>query len=351
VHRAAPLAAALLLALPIVGCGSEEPTVAGGESAPAAAEAPVPSGPLTVYSGRNEQLIGPLIERFERESGAEVEVRYGETAELAATLLEEGTRTPAALFISQDAAALGALSRAGLLRELPMDLVQRVAPHFAATEQKHDWVGLSGRARSVVYNTGRVRPADLPQSLGALTDPRFRGRFGIAPGNASFQAHMAVYRVLKGEEATDRLLAGIHANQPKTYANNAAIVQAVGAGEIDFGLVNHYYLLRAKAEEPSLPAANFFMPGGDASGFVNAAGAGVLGDDPRAIELIRVLLTEESQRYFAEQTFEYPLGKGVASPAGLPPLAELASPTVDFADVAAVLDETAKAIRRAGLVS
>jgi iron(III) transport system substrate-binding protein len=347
------LALSLLLLAPFAACrrDSDAEATAGSTAPVEAAEVPVPSGPLTVYSGRSEELVGPLIERFERESGADVEVRYGETAELAATLLEEGTRTPAALFISQDAAALGALSRAGLLRELPMDLVQLVPAHFAASQQRHDWVGLSGRARTVVYNTTRLRPEALPQSLEALTEPAFRGRFGLAPGNASFQAQMAVYRVLKGEEALDRLLAGIHANQPKTYANNGAIVKAVAAGEIDFGLVNHYYLWRQLAEDPQTRAANFFMPGGDAGGFVNAAGAGVLSEDPRALDLVRFLLGDEAQKFFTEQTHEYPLAKGATTPEGLPPLAELRTPAVDFADVAAVLDETAKAVRRAGLVS
>ncbi len=332
-----------LLPLAIVGlltACSERP----GEGEEGMAE----SGPVVVYSGRNESLIGPLLERFEAASDREVQVRYGETAELAATLLEEGANSPADLFISQDAAALGAVAGAGLLRPLPAATLDRVPERFRSPGGS--WVGLSGRARSVVYNTGLIAEDDVPRSLEAVTDPRYRGRFGIAPANGSLQAHLAVYGVVAGEEALSELLAGIVANEPATYPKNSAIVQAVIAGEVEWGLVNHYYLLRALSEDPDAPAKNLFMNEGEASGFVNLAGAGLVSESTGGLALLDFLLSDEAQLYFAQETYEYPLVAGVEAAASLLPLADLATPEVDFAQVSAALEPTLMAINSSGLM-
>jgi iron(III) transport system substrate-binding protein len=246
--------ALLLTAIPVSGCG------------PALEEA-VGRPAVVVYSGRSESLAGPLFERLGERLGLDIKMRYGGTAELAATLMEEGEATPADLFLSQDAAALGALENAGLFVELPEASLAAVPPEFRSREG--NWVGLSGRARCLVYNTDRVRPEELPSSLERLTEPRYRGRFGVAPTNASFQAQLAVYHTVAGRPALERLLAGLMANEPEPYPKNSAIVEAVIAGEIDVGLVNHYYLLRALAENPAAPAANYFMPSGGVSSFVN----------------------------------------------------------------------------------
>lgn len=302
--------------------------------------------PLVVYSGRNKSLIEPLLERFQS-AGRKLEVRYGETAELVATLLEEGERTPCDVFIAQDAAALGMLSRTGMLRALPDDLLGRLPVSFASPQG--DWIGLSGRARVVVYNTESVGPEDLPQTLDEVTAPRFRGRFGLAPGNASFQAHMAVYRAVHGPEALAKLLAGMAANEPKRYPKNSPIVEAAIQGEIDWGLVNHYYLWRALAENPEATAANAFMVGDEVSGFINLAGVGALSDRPQAIELVRFLVSDEAQEYFAEETFEYPVVAGVESAIELESLPPNTG-QFDFAQVSDNLEATLAAIGASGLL-
>jgi iron(III) transport system substrate-binding protein len=303
------------------------------------------SSSLTIYSGRNEALIGPMLERFEEISGIAVEVRYAETAELAATLMEEGEYTPADVFISQDAAALGALSDLEMLRPLPEELLGKVAPEHRSLAGT--WVGLSGRARSVVFNTGMVSEEDLPQSLEEIANPRYRGRFGVAPANGSFQAHMAAYSVQHGEEALATLLDGMAANEPKRYPKNSAIVEAVVAGEVEFGLVNHYYLHRAQVEAPDVQARNFYMPEGVGSRFVNLAGIGALSDNPAAVELIEFLLGTEAQLYYAEQTFEYPLvGFDAAGEAANGLMGE----QVDFGSISTVLEATLVAIQDSGLL-
>jgi iron(III) transport system substrate-binding protein len=326
----------LSVVLAAVGCGRQSP-----ESEAASHRA------LIVYSGRSEALVGPLLAAFERESGVRTEVRYGGTSELAATILEEGDNSPADLFLSQDAAALGALSGAGRLKVLDLELLERVPRRYRSN--RDDWVGTSGRARTVVFEPSRISAADLPDSLEAVGLPAYRGRFGVAPTNGSFQAHMAVYRVLHGAEALERLLAGIAANEPQTYPKNSAIVEGVIAGEIDFGLVNHYYLWRAKREDPSVTARNHFMTGPGAS-FVNTAGVGVLSDRPEARELVVYLLSEAAQRYFTEETYEYALAGSVPQSVELPPLDEVGSPDLDFAAVSAALEETLLAIDRSGLI-
>ncbi|MDY7093435.1 MAG: extracellular solute-binding protein [Acidobacteriota bacterium] len=303
---------------------------------------------VTIYSGRNESLVKPLLDRFAEDNEIEIQVRYGSTAEMAATLMEEGEATPADLFISQDAAALGALSSAQQLLPLPKTVLDRVPAAYASP--KGDWVGLSGRARTVVYNTELVQPEDLPQSLEAVTDPRYKGRFGIAPTNASFQAHMAAYRAARGPDALEELLGGMNANEPRFYPKNSPIVEAVLAGEIEWGLVNHYYLWRALAERPDAPGANFFMPEGPVSSFVNLAGVGMLHNTEASRAVLEFLVSDEAQEYFAQETFEYPLVPGVAAAVDLPPLSELKNTRVDFADAGAVLEETLEAIRASGLL-
>jgi iron(III) transport system substrate-binding protein len=308
----------------------------------------VKPGKITVYSGRNEKLILPLIDRFRNETGIEVAVRYGDTAELAATILEEGPNTPAAVFISQDAGALGALADANVLKTLPADVIERVPARHRSPAGV--WVGLSGRARTIVYNTGNVDPSTLPRTLEDVGVSRYRGRFGLAPTNSSLQAHLAVHRVIEGEAATRAMLKNIAANDPRRYPNNSAIVDAVIAGEIDFGLVNHYYLWQARKERPGAPAENFFMPDGRASSFINLAGVGVLRNDEAALSLVRFLLSDESQAYFANETYEYPVVAGIAPPVDLPPLESIVTPEVDFGRVSAELPATLEMIRDSGLI-
>jgi iron(III) transport system substrate-binding protein len=327
-----------------------EPAAVAADVAARAAVTATPSGPLTVYCGRPEPLMAPLFEGFGESTGVSLVVRYADNWPLAGELARDATRVPAGVFVAQDAAALGALSRKGLLRELPMEIVQRVEPRFAGTEAKHDWVGLSARARAVVYDPATTPAATLPNTLEELADPRHQGRFGLAPSNTSFQAQLAVYRVLEGPQALADLLRNLKDGGARLYADNGEVVQAVARGEIAFGLVNHYSVWRESEALAAGRLATAFMRGPGAAGFVNAAGVGVLADDPRAFDLVRFLLSREAQQRFADEAYEYPLAKGVPPRGGLPPLSTLRLPAFDFADVAAVLEETDQAIRRAGLV-
>ncbi len=333
---AATLAAMLLTSL--LACGQ----------APAPSSDEAEATTLVVYSGRNENLVGPLLNTFEEQSGITVEVRYGGTAELAAALLEEGAATPADVYISQDAAALGKLSAAGMLQALPGEILERIPARF--TSPQGAWIGLSGRARTLVYNTERMTVDELPKTLAEVADERFLGRFGIAPTNASLQAHLAVYAAEHGSDALAEVLQGIADNEPQFYPKNTPIVEAVINGEIDFGLVNHYYLWRALQARPDAPAANHFP---ETDGFVNVAGAGILeGTEQRdaAEQLLRFLVSDSAQQYFAQETFEYPLAEGILPAAELPAIETVASPAVDFRQVAELLENAQTQLRDSGLL-
>ncbi len=289
---------------------------------------------LVVYSGRSEGLIGPILEQFTSETGVQVEVRYGETAEIAATILEEGENSPADVYIAQDAGALGALANEGRLLGLPSDILERVPTPFQSPEGL--WVGLSGRARVLIYNTEQVDESELPASILDLTGSNWQGRVGWAPTNGSFQAHVTAMRVLLGDDVTRDWLVDMAANGAVVYDNNRAIVQAVIDGEVAVGLVNHYYIYPFLEQDPDLPAALYYFPAGDPGALINVAGAGIVNttDQPGlAQRLILYLLGGNAQRYFTETTFEYPLASGVEPNPRLTPLDQIAAPEIDLSNL------------------
>lgn len=307
---------------------------------------------LVVYSGRNEKLVEPLLEQFEKASGTKVTVRYGDSAELAATLLEEGDKTPASVFFSQDAGALGALQDAGRLEALDPALLAKVDPTYRSA--KGLWIGVSGRSRVLAYDTERVQPADLPASVLDLTKPQYKGKVGYVPTNASFQAFVTALRVSLGEAKAKDFLVAFKANEPKAYDANGRLAEAVDKGEVPFGLLNHYYLYE-RADEiggyDKLRAHNHFFGAGDPGALVNVAGVGVLKGkaDSRTQQLLEFLLGTQAQTYFGEKTHEYPLVKGIAAVGtDLPPLASLKGPDIDLSDLDS-LEETLALLDEVGL--
>ncbi len=306
---------------------------------------------LTVYSGRSEELIGPLIQQFEEESGIDVAVRYGGSTEIAATLLEEGDRSPADVVFTQDPASIGAVALEGLLDPLPDGLLSRVPERFSDTDGR--WVGVSGRARTIVYDTTLLTPADLPATEDGLIGSEWQGLVGIAPANGSFLAFVAAKILLDGEEATLAWLEGMEANGSPAYSNNSSIVSAVADGQLDSGLVNHYYLLRRLKEQPETSAANYFFPEPTAGSLVMPAGVGILSatNNREAAEVfVAFLLSERSQRYFASETFEYPLIPGVPANNALPPIGDVPTPDIDLSELATVLDRATDLVTQAGLL-
>lgn len=306
---------------------------------------------LVIYSGRNEGLVKPILEKLEKHLGTEVEVRYGTSSELSAQLLEEGDKTKADLFLSQDAGALGALATKGRLDKLPQPTLGKVDAKFRGGAG--DWVGVSGRVRVLAYNPTQVPKP--PNSVRDLVKPEWNGKIGYAPTNASFQAFVTGMRVLDGDAATRAWLKGLKAGGAKAYDNNLAIMDAIDKGEVAIGLVNHYYWFERVAEkgEAKVTAKLHYLPGDDPGALINVAGVGVLkGAKHRATALKAVdyLLAKEAQTYFSDETKEYPLAAGVTSNVpGLPPLDSLKSPEIDLGKLES-LQETLAMLREAGMV-
>ena len=315
--------AAAALALPtLAACG-------GGSDAA--------DGPLTIYSGRSEELVGPLFAQFTEETGIEVSARYGDTAELAAQLIEEGEASPAQVYFAQDAGALGAVDTAGLLAPLPASVATTVPEAYRAPSG--NWTGVSGRARVIAYDAEQVPAADVPQSIFDLTDPKWKGQVGIAPTNASFQAFVTAMRVSQGDEVTKQWLEGLVANDVQTFEKNSLILDAVDTGQVQLGLINHYYWYEKAAEvgADAMRAQISFTKPEDPGSLVNVAGVGILtgaADNANAAAFVEWLLSPATQEWFVTNTYEYPLVPSVAAAEGLPSLESLRGPNVPLAELA-----------------
>jgi iron(III) transport system substrate-binding protein len=253
------------------------------------------------------------------------------------------------VFLSQSPGATGFLAGKGLLGQLDQRLLDKVDARFRNRAGR--WVGVSARQRVLVYNARLVRERELPDSVLDLTDARFAGKVAVAPANGSFQDFVTAMRQLEGEEATAAWLKAMAANEPRTYANNNAIVEAVSRGEVEMGLVNHYYNYRFQQESPGTPSRNHSFAGDDVGALVIPSTASVLAgtDKPEeATRFLNFLLSAEAQRYFSDQTFEYPLVSGVPAASGLPPLASLRSPDYDVDALGGGLERTVELIRSSG---
>ena len=306
-------------------------------------------GSLVVYSGRSESLVGPIIEQFAEATGIDVKVKYGSTFEVAATLLEEGPNSPADVFFAQDPGGLGAVSE--LLSTLPGDVVLKV-PEWARSSDG-SWVGISGRARVIVYSAELVSEDELPTSVKDLTDPKWKGRIGWPPTNASFRTMVTAMRMMWGEDETRQWLLDMQANEPGIFPKNTPIVTAAGAGEVAVGLVNHYYLHRFIQEEgDDFAARNLFLKNGGPDSLVMVAGASILNTSENrdnAEAFMRFMLSRVAQQYFAGQTFEYPLVEGVKTHRLLPPLDTLNGPDIDLSQLSD-LQGTDALLRETGVI-
>ncbi len=307
---------------------------------------------ITLYSGRSKSLVDPIIQQFEKETGIEVKVSYANTTQLAAKLLTEGKKSPAALFWAQDAGALGAASKKGLFTELPESVLTKVPKTFRHADGL--WVATSGRARVLAYSSERVEMKELPESVFDLTQPKWREKVGWAPLNASFQAFVTAMRAQVGEERTEKWLRDMKANGAKAYPKNTPIIEALAAGEIDLGLPNHYYLFRFKKRDSKYPVEQTFFKANDPGNLVNVAGIGLLKSSENketALKFIEFLLSAKAQQYFVSEVFEYPVTEGVIPNANLLPLEKLLKlvPTFNLNEMDD-LEGTIKLLRRVGIM-
>jgi iron(III) transport system substrate-binding protein len=306
---------------------------------------------LTIYSGRDERFVQPVFDKFTELTGIELRVRYGDSAQLAATLLEEGGNSPADVFFSQDACALGAVASRGRLAVLPEGTLRRVPRRFRAPGKR--WVGITGRARVVAYNTDTLSGRALPRTIWGYTQPRWRGLVGVPPTNASFQAFVSAMRIRVGDDRTRDWLLALKANGVRFYTSNSRVVSAVASREIQVGFVNHYYVYQHRELRPNDPVANHFLGKNDPGALINVAGAGIVtGSSKRrpAVRLLNFLLSRGMQRFFSASPgrAEYPLVPGIRPRRGLPALTRLEGARISLQRLGRELPETLELLAEVG---
>lgn len=304
---------------------------------------------LTVYSGREEKIIGPLIEKARKELGMDIEVRYGDSNELAIALLEEGKNSRADVFYAQDVGSLGVIAKEQLTQSLPSTILSQVDKRFQSSSGQ--WIGISGRVRVIDYNTKLVPANQLPSSVIQLTDPKWKNKVGWAPTNGSFQSFVSAMRILEGDQKTMAWLKGMKANGAKSYKGNSAIVEALGKGEVALGLVNNYYVFRYKKTDPNFPVA-IHHTRGDAGSLINTAGMAILKTTDQkqdAEAFVAFMLKPETQKFLTQQFYEYPLVKGIPVAQNQVPLNKLQQPNIDLSQLWD-LKGTVSMIQDAGLL-
>lgn len=326
----------------LAGCsglfgGDEEPTdtpvgqIGSGRAGRGAsggtpmAELPALEGELEVYSGRGEFLVGDLLAYIgDLYDDFTLEVRYGDSTDQVNQILNEGEGTPADVFYSVNAGSLGALADAGRTQTLSTELQELVRAEFRTA----DWIGTSGRARAVPYNTTVLSAEEMPTDVHEYPEA-IDADLGWAPSYGSCQAFVTAMRLLDGEERTRRWLEAVLEAGIRDYPNEFAVCQAVADGEIDTGFTNHYYIQRVLDGSSDAPIATSFTEN-DAGAIFNVAGAAVVdaaNDSSLAENFVRHLLSAEAQDYFARTTFEYPLIPEVEPIGDLPTIDELDPPS------------------------
>ena len=287
-------------------------------------------GDLTLYLGRGEGgLYENVLQAIEkRNPKLNLKIRRGGSAALANTIVAEkkaGVKR-ADLFWAVDTGSIGMVTDAGAAKPLPSDLTTQLKEGF----QYPSWSPVTGRVRTLPYNTQRVSPEQIPDSVMALADSALK--LGWAPAYSSFQSFVTAMRLLEGEKATRAWLKGVNRNAKK-YAGELGVVMGVERGEVDVGFANHYYTLRLKSGKPDANVALAYTKN-DAGCLVNASGIVALSDGDLPVNFIRYLLTHEVQSYLAREAYEIPLVQDVAQPEGLASLSTLTPPAMDLRNLA-----------------
>lgn len=309
---------------------------------------------LTVYSGRAERLIKPVLDEFTSKTGIQVDLLSSGTTELVNRLKAEGDRTPADLFLTNDAGSLEQARAAGILRPLNMREVDRaIPPQFRAPDNA--WIGLSGRFWIIVYNKTLVKPEEL-KSLLDLADPKWKGKLAIPnSGSEYLQAGVSVIRASHGDTRTKEFLVGLKDNAgAQVYQKSSQIVEAVAKGQSSLGIVNHYYIYRHLAAQPTAPIAAF-MPDQQESGMgaiMNVAGVGIVKTTKHlesAKLLVEFLVAQAGQKLFADLDKEYPLHPEVKADPALVERKNFRAAQVPLTRLAELREPTLTLIEQVGL--
>lgn len=292
-----------------------------------------PAGsPIIVYNAQHASLTKAWADAFTKETGVQVTLRNGSDTELGNQIVQEGAASPADVFLTENSPAMALVEHAGLFAKLPADIMDEVPEAFRPSSGR--WVAIAARSTVFAYNKRKLTAAQLPASIMDLAGPAWKGRWGVSPAGADFQAIASAMLELKGEAATLDWLKAMKANAT-AYRGNGAALKAVNAGQSDGAVIYHYYYFgdQAKTGENSNETALHYFRHQDPGAFVSISGAGVLATSKHASEalmFVKWIVGKGGQDILRTgDSFEYAVGTGDPSNPALVPLAELQAPKID----------------------
>ncbi|KRE53820.1 iron ABC transporter substrate-binding protein [Phycicoccus sp. Soil748] len=321
-RRTVLVALAATAALGLAGCGGG--TLEAGKN--------LDPDKLTIYSAQHENLTEAWAKKFQEESGIKVQIRYGSDSSMGSQIVQEGDRSPADVFLTENSPAMTTVQRAGLLAPVDASTIAQVGSGYAPSSK--DWVGIAARSTVLVYNPDKISAAELPKSIMDLQDPKWSGKWGAAAGGADFQAIVSAILATQGEARTQAWLKGLK-DGAKIYQNNIAVMKAVNAGQVPVGIMYHYYWYRDQAltKAGSKNTKLLYFRNQDPGAFVSISGGAVLKSSKHAAnaqKFLAFITGKEGQTMLAtSDAKEYAVGNGVASDKALEPLESLQAPKVD----------------------
>ncbi|HEX4016272.1 MAG TPA: extracellular solute-binding protein, partial [Frankiaceae bacterium] len=330
VRSVAAVAGLLMVAGGLAACGSTS-------KAPAA-DAPISGQTITLYNGQHEQTTNALVAAFTKQTGVKVKVRSDDEDVLAQQIVQEGSHSPADVFFTENTPPLARLDEAKLLS--PVDASTVAAVPTADSASDHNWVGVSARVSVLVYNTDKLKPADLPTSIYGLADPKWKGKLSIAPGETDFAPLVTSIAASRGDDAALAWLKAIKSNAGSHQeADNETLVANVNKGITQIAVINHYYWYRLQNEvgkSKMHSALAYFAPGDDGY-LLDVSGAAVVKSSKHqkaAQALLAFLVSKQGETVLASgDSFEYPLGSNTAANAELPPLSSAKPKAFDLSQI------------------
>ncbi|CAG9272736.1 Fe(3+)-binding periplasmic protein [Paraburkholderia unamae] len=308
---------------------------------------------ITLYNAQHEQVVNQLAKDFEQQTGIDVKIRSGEGPALAAQLVAEGEKTPADVYFTENSPELMLLEEKGLLAPVQPATLAAVPARFNSPQGQ--WVGVTARENVLVYNTAKVQPAQLPQTIFDLAKPEWKGKVGIAPSDADFLPLVDAVLAMKGEAATLAWLKGLK-NNAQIFDDDEGVVAAVNRGAVATGIINNYYWDRLHAEigDKQTRSAVAHFADGDVGALVNVSGAAVMKSAHNvdgAQKFLAYLVSERAQKLMAQNhiSFEYPLRPGVASDPINKPFDQLKPPALTIQQLGDD-SQAGKLLRQAGLL-
>lgn len=287
---------------------------------------------ITVYNAQHASLTQAWADGFTKETGIKVTLRKGSDTELANQIVQEGASSPADVFVTENSPAMVLVEKAGLFAALPQDILDQVPAQFRPASGR--WTGVAARSTVFAYDKRKLKDADLPKSLLDLADARWKGRWAASPSGADFQAIVGALLVLKGETVTADWLKAMKTNFT-AYRGNGTVMKAINAGEVEGGVIYHYYYFgdQAKTGENSANVGLHYFRHQDPGAFLSTSGAGVLAASKHKKEaeaFVKWMSGKHGQAVLREgDSYEYAIGNGEASNPKLEPIARLDAPKVE----------------------